>query len=267
MGESLRAYLLLVRIGSRAAWQYRTSLILLTASQAVITAMDLAMITVLFAHTTQLAGFGFTEVLFLYGTSYVSFGIADLTIGPVDLLGERIRNGTFDAMLIRPVGTLAQVVAEDFTPRRVASALQGLVVLGVSLSLLNVPWTPGRVAMILVMVVTGAIIFGSIRVLCAAMLFLIDDAASVINAFIYGGNFLTQYPLAIYSRNVLRVLTWVVPLAFVNWQPGLYVLNRTDPFGLPATLHFVSPVVAVVLVLLAAAGWRAGVRHYLSTGN
>ncbi|MGK5627827.1 ABC transporter permease [Streptomyces sp. URMC 123] len=267
MVESLRAYGLLVRMWCRAAWQYPGSLILMTVSQALITLMDLAMVAVLFSQIDELASFGLREVLFLYGTSYLAFGLADLALGNVDLLGYRIRKGTFDAMLVRPAGTLVQVAAEDFSPRRLAVVLQGAVVLGVALPLVDVDWSPARVAMVVTMVISGAVIFGALRVLCAAVLFVVTDAAEVISAFTYGGNVLTQYPLAIYGREALRILTWVVPLAFVNWYPALYVLGRPDPLGLPDALRFASPLAALALALLAGAGWRAGVRRYRSTGN
>jgi ABC-2 type transport system permease protein len=104
-------------------------------------------------------------------------------------------------------------------------------------------------------------------VLCATILFFVDDAAEVISAFTYDGNFLTQYPLAIYGRTAVRVLVCVVPLAFVNWLPALHVLDRTDPFGLPTVLRFASPAVAVVSAVVAGLAWRAGVRHYRSTGS
>jgi ABC-2 type transport system permease protein len=62
-------------------------------------------------------------------------------------------------------------------------------------------------------------------------------------------------------------LTFVVPVAFVNWYPALFILGRRDPFGLPAALQLSSPVAALVLCVLAAVAWRAGVRRYRSTGS
>ena len=59
------------------------------------------------------------------------------------------------------------------------------------------------------------------------------DSAELALAFTYGGNTLTQYPLTIYPSEVVKVLTFVVPIAFVNWYPSLFVLDRPDPFGLP----------------------------------
>ena len=93
------------------------------------------------------------------------------------------------------------------------------------------------------------------------------DAREAANAFTYGGNTLTQYPLTIFPAEVARGLTLVVPLAFVNWYPCLYLLDRHDPFGAPDWLRLAGPLAATITVVLTAAVWRTGVRHYRSTGS
>ena len=47
-----------------------------------------------------------------------------------------IRLGTFDRVLTRPVGTLAQVLASDIQFRRFGRIVQGLVSLALALSVL-----------------------------------------------------------------------------------------------------------------------------------
>ena len=44
----------------------------------------------------------------------------------------------------------------------------------------------------------------------------------------------------------------MLPLAFVNWYPRLFLLGRDDPFGLPDWLQFASPVAALLLVAAPA---------------
>jgi ABC-2 type transport system permease protein len=66
---------------------------------------------------------------------------------------------------------------------------------------------------------------------------------------------------------MLRGVTFVLPLAFVNWLPALYVLGRPYPLDLPAWVAFASPVVAALCCALAGIAWRAGLRAYRSTGS
>ncbi|WP_267596044.1 ABC transporter permease [Carbonactinospora thermoautotrophica] len=263
----LRAYALLAWMWTRAAAQYPASLLLLTCTQFAVTGLDFVAIGLLFAHTPRLAGFSLPELAFLYGSSCVSFGIAYLLLINLDNVGVHIRTGTLDAMLIRPVSPLAQLATEGFTPRRVGRLLQAAVVLAWAVPALEVRWTPGRVLLVPVMIVSGAVIYGALWVLGAAFQVVVADTREVVNAFTYGGNFLTQYPLAIYGRELVHAVTWVVPLAFVNWQPALYLLDRPDPLGLPTVVRFASPAAALLLALVAAAAWRAALRHYRSTGS
>jgi ABC-2 type transport system permease protein len=62
-------------------------------------------------------------------------------------------------------------------------------------------------------------------------------------------------------------VTFIVPLAFVNWMPGVYILGHDDPLGLPEFASFASPVVAVLFALVAAVAWRVAIRSYRSTGS
>jgi ABC-2 type transport system permease protein len=73
--------------------------------------------------------------------------------------------------------------------------------------------------------------------------------------------------LAIYPVEVVRGVTFILPLAFVNWYPALYVLGVEDPFGFPDWFRLASPVVAALFVGAAALGWRVALRHYRSTGS
>jgi ABC-2 type transport system permease protein len=76
-----------------------------------------------------------------------------------------------------------------------------------------------------------------------------------------------QYPPTVFGQDLLRGVVFVVPLAFVNWLPALYVLGRPVPLGLPQWTAFLSPLVALALFLPASLAWRAGLRSYRSTGS
>jgi ABC-2 type transport system permease protein len=56
-------------------------------------------------------------------------------------------------------------------------------------------------------------------------------------------------------------------MAFINYYPSLYLLDKPDPFGLPAWVPFLAPLVALISLRLALAAWQVGVRHYQSTGS
>jgi ABC-2 type transport system permease protein len=150
--------------------------------------------------------------------------------------------------------------------RRVGKAFQGGVVLAAALTQLEVGWTPGKVAMLAVAVVTGVVIYAGIWIAFSTVTFWLVDTQEVANAFSYGGNFLSQYPVNIFGSWLRRLVVFVVPLAFVAYYPALYVLGKEDELGLPRALQFMSPLVAAATLVVAGLVWRAAVRHYRSVG-
>lgn len=267
MVEAVRSYVLIASMWIRASMAYRASFVMLAIGQFVITGLDFVAIFIMFWHTDQIGGFTLPEVAFLYATSAFALGMADLVLGNIEQIGQRIRMGTFDVMLIRPVPTLVQVAADQFALRRLGRIAQASVVLGWSLWALDISWTWDRIALLPVMLAAGSVIFGAVFVLTATFQFVANGAAEVGNAFTYGGNALTRYPPTIFARDLVRAVTFVVPLAFINWMPAMHVLDRADPLNLPEVVRFASPAVAVVMAVVAGLVWRAAVRGYRSTGS
>ncbi|MBO0846409.1 MAG: ABC-2 family transporter protein, partial [Nocardioides sp.] len=204
-------------------------------------------------------------IALLYGASGIGIGVGDLLIGSVELVGLHVRTGTLDTMLTRPVPLLVQVCADRFALRRFGRIVQASVVFGYGCWWVD--WTAPKVLVAAMMVVAGSAIFFSFFVTFSCIQFWTVDATEFANAFTYGGNTMTQYPMTIFPNAVVKSLTFLVPVAFVNWYPCLYLLDRPDPNGLPAWFAVLSPVVAVLTLAVAGLAWRAGVRHYTSTGS
>jgi ABC-2 type transport system permease protein len=263
----LLAYLLLVRMWSRSASQYRVSLALTGLAQVFTTCLDLIAILVIYSQVPMIGGFALAQTLYLYGTTRLAFGLSDLLASGVETLADSIRLGTFDTVLIRPVSTLAQVLADQFAPKRFGKLVPAIATLIWAVVVLPVQWNAMRIIVCCLTVVCGFVIYCALWVLSGCIGFIAVDAREVANTFTYGSEFATEYPITIFGAPLGLALTFVLPVAFVTWQPALYVLGRPDPFGLPGFLRFASPVAALVLSGLAALAWRACVRRYRSTGS
>lgn len=265
--RGVHAYGLIAGMWIRSVMVYRTSFVLTTICGVALTGLDFVGIALMFSHIDVLAGYALAEVALLYGLSVTSFGIADLALSSMNRLGARVRDGTLDTLLVRPVPVLAQVAADRFTLRRVGRLLQGMAVLGWALSSLDVDWTVPRLLLLPVTVASGAAIFCAVFVGGAAFQFVAQDASEAQNAFTYGGQTMLQYPPVLFAQELVRGATFVLPLAFVNWVPACYLLERPYPLDLPGWTAFVAPAVAVACCALAGWAWRAGLRSYRSTGS
>ena len=260
-------YRRLVGARIRSQWQYRASFVLDAVGSFCMTAIDFVVVWALFRHFPALDGWTLPEVALLYGISGIGIAVADLGCGHLEELYLDIRSGKFDVVLLRPVSTLVQVLAADLALRRVGRVLQATAVLVYALAAADVAWTPARLALLPVGVVCAALLYAATFVLWAGISFWTLGANEVGNAFTYGGNTMTSYPLSVFGAWLRRLYAFVVPLAFVTYFPGLYLLGKDDPLGYPRWFQFAAPVVTTAYVAVALAFWRFAVRHYRSTGS
>ncbi len=267
LAEAARAYRLIAGMWVRSTMAYRASFAMTTLGNFVATFLDFVAIMLMFSRVDALGGYALPEVAFLYGLSATSFGLADLVIGSMERLGRRVRDGTLDMLLVRPAPVLAQLAADRFALRRLGRVTQGALVLGWSLTRVDIDWTADRLLLMPVMLAGGCGIFCAVFVAGAAFQFLAQDASEVQNAFTYGGTTLLQYPPTVFAKELVRGVTFVLPLAFVNWLPAAHVLGRPYPLGLPEWTAFASPLVAAACCALAGLAWRAGLRSYRGTGS
>jgi ABC-2 type transport system permease protein len=246
----LGIYRRLIGARIRSQLQYRLSFWLNLIGTALLTFLDFAAILVLFHQVDALGGWTVAEVGVLYGISCVAFALADMIFGHLDQLPEMIRMGDFDQVLVR-LGKL----------------MQGSIVLAVALAHADVAWTVGRAAMLVVAILAACVIFAGIWIALSTIVFWLVDSHEAVNAFTYGGNFLTQYPVNIFGSWLRRLVIYLIPLAFTAYFPALYVLDKADPLGFPRALQFLSPVVAAATCLAGWALWRNAVRRYRSVGS
>jgi ABC-2 type transport system permease protein len=267
VADTILVWRRLVGAQVRSQLQYRTSFLLDLVGSTLISFLDFFAILIVFHNVPRLGSWNVREVALLYAISMISFALTDLLIGHLDLLPQKVRDGTFDLVLVRPRSTLLQIAALDFQLRRLGKAAQGGVVLVYALSSLDIHWTVGRVVMLVIAIPVGVVLFSAVWVAGSCIAFWTVDGGEFTNAFTYGGNFLTEYPVDLYSRWTRRLLAYVVPLAFVAYFPALYILDKPDPLGLPQFLEFAGPVVAAAACIVAGAVWRFAVRHYRSAGG
>src|SRR3546814_18766531 len=78
-------------------------------------------------------------------------------VGRIERLGQMIRMGDLDTMMVRPVPLLAQVCSNEFALRRLSRILLCLLVLAWASA--YVEWSPLRVLVAVGMVVGGAAIY------------------------------------------------------------------------------------------------------------
>lgn len=261
-------YLRLLRGQVRAQTAYRASFAIDLASNLSATVVEVLTVLVLFrAVATQLAGFTLPETLVIVGLAACGFAAADLAVGNIERLRQYVRTGWLDTLLLRPLRALPQLLVMDVGLRRLAKLAVGTGVLVAALLLAPVSWTPARVLLAVAAPVGGAVFFSAVFVAGATVAFWWTDSGELANSLTYGGRELTTYPITVYGPVFRTVFGYALGFGFVAYYPALALLGRADPLGLPGWVGWVSPLVGLPAAGVAALLWRAGIRHYRSTGS
>ncbi len=264
--DGLRMYALLAGAGVRAQMQYRTSFWIRTATDFLGLLSEFLPIVFLVERFGAVQGWTLPELAVLYGMVGVSWALVELGLRGFEEFGQFLVAGELDRWLLRPRGVVLQVAAAHFEPHRTARVAQAALVLGAGIATAGVGGA--ALAWIAVGVAGGVLFFAGVVMLGAASQFwTLGQTSELQNMLTYGGTAALSYPVSIYETWFRRVLTYGVPLAFVNYFPALAALDRTERAGFVGIVPWLSPLVCLAVLGLGIVAFRRGLRRYESTGS
>lgn len=230
-------------------------------SQSLTQILEIIFIYIVFQNTNNLAGWNFEQILLLYGITLMSVGISSLGFDAAYDLGPKyIKEGEFDKILLRPVHPLISVMgnSKDFVSF-------GYLILGLAMSItmlvrLEITVTFLLIIKILFFVIIGGIIMGGIKAIFSITSFWTYRSNEIIWTFERVYTF-AQYPIDIYSGFIKILITYILPYAFVAYYPTLNYL------GFSKYMIYASPVIAILIWIIAINLWNFALNKYRSTGN
>ena len=216
----------------------------------------------LFGRVNRVGGFTYNEVLLCFAIVLMAFAIAESFARGFDTFSTILGNGEFDRVMVRPRNVIFQVLATKIDLSRIGKVLQAVIVFLYAIPAGNIVWTADKVITLVLMIVSGVVVFSSLFVVYASLCFFTTEGLEFINIFTDGGREFGKYPFSIYGSGVLKFFTYVIPLALFQYYPFLYLTGKSDN-----RLYMLFPVLALLFVLPCLALWRFGIRHFKSTGS
>lgn len=251
----------------RSEAQYRANFVIQLLGGALFQGVGLILAWLIVSRFHSLGGWSAAEVGFVYGLRLAAHGLWVLPMGQLLNIEVLVRQGHFDRFLIRPTGTLVQVVTHKVNIAAAGDLVSGLLLLSLTGQQVLVNATPYGVAYLGLAVVGGAMTEGAIQLAIASLTFrhletrtLRTTADSVFNTF--GG-----YPLHAFGSTTRLLLTFVLPVAFVGYLPATVLIGRTGDLYIPAGLAYGAPLVGLLLFCVALIFWHRQVRAYQSVGH
>lgn len=268
MIQELKLYGRLVVVALQAQMQYRIAFVFMVIGSFVTTGVGVIGIWALFDRFGDLGEWSLAHVAFLYGSVNVVFALVEITARGFDTFGTGlIRTGQFDRVLLRPASTVVLVASREMALPKIGQLIQGVLVLGYAVVVLDVHWSIGNVLLYTFALLSMYAFFFGIQIIRATICFWTIESLEIVNTISHGGQETAQYPMSIYKESFTQFFTFVIPLACVAYYPMVGVLGISDPLGSSPLTQTVAPLAGFIFLGICLGFWFFGIRHYKSTGS
>ena len=119
---------------------------------------------------------------------------------------------------------------------------------------------------LLLAIIGGIFMQTGSMILFGAFSFWTMKSGALIDLLFYDLRNMTNYPLALYPKALRIFLTFVLPWAFINYYPMLFITGK-NVTAYETVLGMIAPFVGVLWFLLAMVVFRLGLKRYTGAGG
>lgn len=261
---NIKMYMSLLKMTMRGILQYRADFWMSLVSVVLLNGANIVQISVISWRFHALGSWGIGDLLVLYGLFMVAWSIYSVFFRKISKMEEEIVSGEFDMYLLRPISPFLQLVGGDINYTGLCDTIMGAALIVSGLAMTDVRWGLGYVLWFFIFILSGGAIVVCLRLLISCVAFWTTKASALDSVFTQVYLLTQKYPITIFGRAFRVLMTGIVPVAFLNFYPAVYLMGKRDA---PTWLCMLSPVVAAGLAGAASLVWRQGLRRYNSSGG
>ncbi|WP_151734875.1 ABC transporter permease [Paenibacillus tengchongensis] len=230
----------------------------------VVVVTDPISTVLLFSRFGNIGEWTVAHIILVYALAVASFGLAESLCRGFDYFPwQLLRTGEFDRLLLRPRSLFVQVAASRFHLHRLVRPATGICAVVWALSELEVPLSPRNIAILVMALAGGCIMYCGVFVLTSGVAFFTVKGLDWIYLFTNASYQVTRCPEPYLPQALKSMFSFLLPMLFISFYPAATVCGWDYPawpgyLALPAGAAFLGCALLV---------WRIGVRHYKSTGS
>jgi ABC-2 type transport system permease protein len=253
----LRLVAVFFRLGVMNEMQYRANFFIAAFQSLLAVAVGLAVLALVYAHTTTLNGWTESQLLIIVGVQILLGGVVHAAIQPnMERIADEVRDGKLDFALTKPQDSQLIVSIRQLNIWQAVDVVSGAIVIGVGVARLHRGIGIGHAVTFLGLLVLGAVL------LYCFWLVLATGAFWIVNLWflseLFEGMYQTgRWPIGVYPGWLRYSMTYLVPVGFAVTVPAQALTHR---------LHWTTAAVAIGFTVAAALGtrwfWRFGLRRY-----
>ncbi len=262
LGRYARLYYLIEAQYIKARMQYRADFLISSVGMILASLSSIGVFWVLFQAIPSLAGWTFTEILFMYSFYLLAVSPAQVFFDHIWQLRFHLIEGTFIKYYFRPLNMMFYYMSEMFDLKGLSQIAIGIFALVYSSAKLGLVWNVSRIALLIVSLFGASMVIASLLIMAACTAFWILNSYSILQ-LIFKLREYSQYPTSIFNGFFRILFTYVIPISFVAFYPAQLFLHTEEV----SWLVYISPLVGIGLFALAYGVWTLGVNSYTGTGS
>lgn len=262
MTRHLRVIGVQVRASLATAMQYRVNFLIQGGMALLWVIGSLIPLWVLFAERPTVAGWSFEGALVVMGWFTLLRGVLEGAINPslVDIV-DRVRTGSFDYLLLKPVDSQLLVSTARFEPWKIVDVFAGIGLMSYAFVAMGRSPSAGDIALAGLLLGAAILVLYSLWIVIVSASFVvvrIDNLTYLFSAIFDAG----RWPVQVF-RGFWRVLfTVVIPLAVMTTYPAMALLGTLEP-----AIALAAVGGAALVATVARALWVRSVSRYTSASS
>ena len=241
---------------------YRANFLIEGVMSLVWLVVTLIPLVIVFNGRDQVAGWTRPDAMIVMAYFVGVRAVLEGMISPslVDLV-EKIRSGSFDYVLLKPVDAQAMVSASRYEPWKVFDLAGAIAIAIYAFVLRGAPPSAAQLALGVVLFGTGLAAAYALWILCAAAAFWVGRLDNLM--YLLGSIFDTgRWPVMVFPTAWRVVFTFVIPVAVMTTYPAMALIGTLGAERAVATIGG-----ALALLVISRLVWRTAIRSYTSASS
>lgn len=262
LGFYFRIYCKIIAQDFKSKMSYRADFIISTFGMLLTNIVGFMSFYILFKNFPSINGWNYHEMLFLYGFSLIALTPLQCLFDNNWNLRMQVESGDFIKYCFRPINIFFYFISEVFDVKGLGQLAFGTGVLVYAWTCLGIPVNIRIIIQLILLLITASLFMIAIMNVAAATCFWIVRSGYVMIVMFRFKDY-ARYPVSIFDGIFKIIFTFVIPIAFIAYYPGIVILR---PNEIPL-LSKLSPLFGILFFWLSYRFWMLGAKKYDGTGS
>ena len=258
----INIYFKIIAQDIKSKMSYRSDFIISIVGMVATNIAGFIAFLIMFGKFPSINGWGYYEILFLYGFSLISITPTQCLLDNNWSLRRYVYDGDFVKYCFRPINLWFYYVSEVFDVKGLGQLVFGIGTLIYAWMKLGISVTVILVLETIVGLITASLFMMALQNAAAASCFWIQNSFWFLDISLKMKDY-AKYPVTIFNEVFKFIFTFILPAAFMAYYPSLAILRSDDV----PILTWLSPLIGIVAFYGSYKLWMKGASKYDGSGS